>query len=127
MVKDGEGHYLCEARNDIGAGLSKLIFLKVNGKQQRFNNDLGTYLEAKVPLAKRRIRLRVVDNGTQGDNVAITGLTFGYIQPSRTRMIARCYGQCPRYVRNTAYGNPIQEKSLDKPSAYKLTFLYITE
>lgn len=32
VAKDGEGHYLCEARNDIGAGLSKLIFLKVNGK-----------------------------------------------------------------------------------------------
>ncbi|XP_026321143.1 Down syndrome cell adhesion molecule-like protein Dscam2 isoform X3 [Hyposmocoma kahamanoa] len=30
VAKDGEGHYLCEARNDIGAGLSKLIFLKVN-------------------------------------------------------------------------------------------------
>ncbi|GBP58809.1 Down syndrome cell adhesion molecule-like protein Dscam2 [Eumeta japonica] len=28
--KEAEGHYLCEARNDIGAGLSKLIFLKVN-------------------------------------------------------------------------------------------------
>lgn len=32
VAKDAEGHYLCEARNDIGAGLSKLIFLKVNGK-----------------------------------------------------------------------------------------------
>lgn len=32
VAKDNEGHYLCEARNDIGAGLSKLIFLKVNGK-----------------------------------------------------------------------------------------------
>lgn len=32
VAKDSEGHYLCEARNDIGAGLSKLIFLKVNGK-----------------------------------------------------------------------------------------------
>ncbi|CAH4030501.1 unnamed protein product [Pieris brassicae] len=30
VAKDSEGHYLCEARNDIGAGLSKLIFLKVN-------------------------------------------------------------------------------------------------
>ncbi|KAJ0174157.1 hypothetical protein K1T71_010303 [Dendrolimus kikuchii] len=30
LAKDSEGHYLCEARNDIGAGLSKLIFLKVN-------------------------------------------------------------------------------------------------
>ncbi|XP_073953751.1 Down syndrome cell adhesion molecule 4 isoform X2 [Choristoneura fumiferana] len=30
VTKDSEGHYLCEARNDIGAGLSKLIFLKVN-------------------------------------------------------------------------------------------------
>ncbi|XP_049876724.1 Down syndrome cell adhesion molecule-like protein Dscam2 isoform X7 [Pectinophora gossypiella] len=30
VAKDSEGHYLCEARNDIGAGLSKLVFLKVN-------------------------------------------------------------------------------------------------
>ncbi|XP_037873453.1 cell adhesion molecule Dscam2 isoform X2 [Bombyx mori] len=30
VAKESEGHYLCEARNDIGAGLSKLIFIKVN-------------------------------------------------------------------------------------------------
>lgn len=105
VAKDGEGHYLCEARNGIGAGLSKLIFLKVNGKQQRFNNDIGTFLEAEVPFAKRKIRLRVVDNDTQGDNIAVTGVTFGYIQPSRTQMIARCYVQCPRYAENMAYVN----------------------
>lgn len=33
IAKDSEGHYLCEARNSIGADLSKLIFLKVNGKK----------------------------------------------------------------------------------------------
>ncbi|OXA56219.1 Down syndrome cell adhesion molecule-like protein Dscam2, partial [Folsomia candida] len=29
--KSDEGNYLCEARNDVGSGLSKVIFLKVNG------------------------------------------------------------------------------------------------
>lgn len=29
--KESESHYLCEARNTIGSGVSKLIFLKVNG------------------------------------------------------------------------------------------------
>ncbi|XP_035712680.1 Down syndrome cell adhesion molecule-like protein Dscam2 [Folsomia candida] len=28
--KSDEGNYLCEARNDVGSGLSKVIFLKVN-------------------------------------------------------------------------------------------------
>ncbi|XP_046662354.1 Down syndrome cell adhesion molecule-like protein Dscam2 isoform X5 [Homalodisca vitripennis] len=28
--KDSEGHYLCEAKNEIGTGVSKVIFLKVN-------------------------------------------------------------------------------------------------
>lgn len=27
-----EGYYICQANNDIGAGLSKVIFLRVNGK-----------------------------------------------------------------------------------------------
>lgn len=30
--KESESHYLCEARNNIGSGVSKLIFLKVNGE-----------------------------------------------------------------------------------------------
>lgn len=42
VAKDSEGHYLCEARNDIGAGLSKLIFLKVNGKCSFF---ILTYIQ----------------------------------------------------------------------------------
>jgi hypothetical protein len=33
ISKDSEGHYLCEAKNEVGTGVSKVIFLKVNGKQ----------------------------------------------------------------------------------------------
>jgi hypothetical protein len=32
ISKDSEGHYLCEAKNEVGTGVSKVIFLKVNGK-----------------------------------------------------------------------------------------------
>lgn len=32
ITKDAQGHFLCEAKNNIGAGVSKVIFLKVNGK-----------------------------------------------------------------------------------------------
>lgn len=32
ITKDAQGHFLCEARNNIGAGVSKVIFLKVNGE-----------------------------------------------------------------------------------------------
>ena len=32
ISKDSQGHFLCEAKNSIGAGVSKVIFLKVNGK-----------------------------------------------------------------------------------------------
>lgn len=32
ISKDGEGQYLCEAKNNNGTGVSKVIFLKVNGK-----------------------------------------------------------------------------------------------
>lgn len=32
VKKSDEGSYLCEARNDVGSGLSKVVFLKVNGK-----------------------------------------------------------------------------------------------
>lgn len=35
VSKDNEGQYLCEAKNNIGSGVSKVIFLKVNG-----NNSL---------------------------------------------------------------------------------------
>lgn len=31
IVKDSESQYLCEAKNNIGSGVSKVIFLKVNG------------------------------------------------------------------------------------------------
>lgn len=31
VTKDNEGQYLCEAKNNIGTGVSKVIFLKVNG------------------------------------------------------------------------------------------------
>lgn len=30
--KNLEGTYLCEARNGVGSGLSKVVFLKVNGE-----------------------------------------------------------------------------------------------
>jgi hypothetical protein len=33
ISKDSEGYYLCEAKNEVGIGVSKVIFLKVNGKQ----------------------------------------------------------------------------------------------
>lgn len=65
VAKDGEGHYLCEARNDIGAGLSKLIFLKVNGKHERFNNNLGKNQEAEMPFTKRRKNHTIDDHGTK--------------------------------------------------------------
>lgn len=32
ITKDAQGHFLCEAKNTIGAGVSKVIFLKVNGE-----------------------------------------------------------------------------------------------
>lgn len=33
ITKEAQGQYLCEAKNNIGAGVSKVIFLKVNGKK----------------------------------------------------------------------------------------------
>lgn len=32
VTKQSEGHYMCEAKNEIGSGVSKVIFLKVNSK-----------------------------------------------------------------------------------------------
>lgn len=32
ISKENEGYYLCEAKNDVGSPLSKVVFLKVNGK-----------------------------------------------------------------------------------------------
>lgn len=32
ITKESQGHFLCEAKNTIGSGVSKVIFLKVNGK-----------------------------------------------------------------------------------------------
>lgn len=34
ISKDSEGQYLCEAKNNNGTGVSKVIFLKVNGKEK---------------------------------------------------------------------------------------------
>lgn len=31
ITKESQGHFLCEAKNNIGSGVSKVIFLKVNG------------------------------------------------------------------------------------------------
>lgn len=32
ISKESQGHFLCEAKNNIGSGVSKVIFLKVNGE-----------------------------------------------------------------------------------------------
>lgn len=32
VTKQSEGHYMCEAKNEIGSGVSKVIFLKVNSE-----------------------------------------------------------------------------------------------
>lgn len=32
ISKEAQGHFLCEAKNTIGAGVSKVIYLKVNGE-----------------------------------------------------------------------------------------------
>lgn len=37
VTKQNEGHYMCEAKNEIGSGVSKVIFLKVNSKYFRYN------------------------------------------------------------------------------------------
>lgn len=34
ITKESQGHYLCDAKNNIGSGVSKVIFLKVNGKEE---------------------------------------------------------------------------------------------
>lgn len=36
ITKEAQGHFLCEAKNNIGAGVSKVIFLKVNGMYAAF-------------------------------------------------------------------------------------------
>lgn len=36
ISKESEGQYLCEAKNNNGSGVSKVIFLKVNGKKAIF-------------------------------------------------------------------------------------------
>lgn len=38
ISKDSEGQYLCEAKNNNGSGVSKVVFLKVNGKKCSFPN-----------------------------------------------------------------------------------------
>lgn len=40
ITKEAQGQYLCEAKNNIGAGVSKVIFLKVNGKLNK-NMNIG--------------------------------------------------------------------------------------
>ena len=35
ISKENEGQYLCEAKNNIGAGVSKVIYLKVNGESPK--------------------------------------------------------------------------------------------
>lgn len=42
ITKEAQGHFLCEAKNNIGTGVSKVIFLKVNGNFEKClsNNDL---------------------------------------------------------------------------------------
>lgn len=42
ITKDAQGHFLCEAKNNIGAGVSKVIFLKVNGKL-KFPNFISIF------------------------------------------------------------------------------------
>jgi len=32
ISKESQGHFLCEAKNNIGSGVSKVMFLKVNGE-----------------------------------------------------------------------------------------------
>lgn len=32
ITKESQGYFLCEAKNNIGTGVSKVIFLKVNGE-----------------------------------------------------------------------------------------------
>ncbi|CAL8103483.1 unnamed protein product [Orchesella dallaii] len=39
VKKSDEGSYLCEARNDVGSGLSKVVFLKVNAPAQFADRD----------------------------------------------------------------------------------------
>lgn len=36
ISKEAQGHFLCEAKNNIGTGVSKVIFLKVNGNFVRY-------------------------------------------------------------------------------------------
>lgn len=49
ISKESEGHFLCEAKNSIGSGVSKVVFLKVNGKKT-INEHFHLYF--KLPLLR---------------------------------------------------------------------------
>lgn len=38
ISKDSQGYFLCEAKNSVGTGVSKVIFLKVNGELAKLEN-----------------------------------------------------------------------------------------
>lgn len=45
ISKENEGQYLCEGKNNIGTGVSKVIFLKVNGKNANDRSRLCGFIE----------------------------------------------------------------------------------
>lgn len=46
ISKENEGHYLCEAKNNIGGGVSKVIYLRVNGKGYLIKQNI--YMSSSV-------------------------------------------------------------------------------
>lgn len=56
ISKENEGQYLCEAKNNIGAGVSKVIVLKVNGKCFIFH--LNDSCVQRCSPGKTRLRCR---------------------------------------------------------------------
>jgi hypothetical protein len=43
VAQEDEGHYMCEASNGIGVGLSAVVQLTVQGMQQLLNNCINIY------------------------------------------------------------------------------------
>ncbi|KAI4469263.1 titin [Holotrichia oblita] len=96
VSKDNEGQYLCEAKNNIGSGVSKVIFLKVNG-----NNSLKRMFYTIHILLEGMVSELSIERTIRQDTTTFTcSATNAYGQDEmHIQLIVQEIPEAPRNVR----------------------------
>lgn len=132
ISKENEGQYLCEAKNNIGTGVSKVIFLKVNGKYLLTKNCHSIILPSSYRLSSSTFcsKKQTSPSGERGTSSFAMFRPGGHpdgdpVEAGRTTHIKRWRSALLNQRANLGGGNGVGAGNRkDDPAGHRYIFVF---